>query len=255
MYALVTDYRSYNYNRLKRNLSDIEYIVIHWWNSPSAGPTFEGVCKYLCRIGGDSSAHDVVTAGRVAPIIPLDRVAWHAGGTANPKSIGMELNPWLTDAVYETASQRIADHWETLGRRVPLKPHRQFMNTSCPGPADLDRLYKRASEIYFGVSRPVPDPSPTDDWFDLLMSEMPVLDIKALPAGVFNRDVARFQGLLQAVGIYTAYRQDGLPGEATERACAVAERRYHAGIGADGRTPHYKVGRKLWTSLMTSKVW
>lgn len=138
----------------------IQSITIHWWGDPNQKPTFGGTVAYLCRKGGTSSAHEVIEAGRVAPIVNHADAAWHAGNaTGNATSIGLELNPRCSNEDYETAGERIADLWKHYGK-LPLIPHKDWKATQCPGNYDLGRLRKIAEKYYAGGSAPAPAPVP-----------------------------------------------------------------------------------------------
>lgn len=133
----------------------IEYITIHWWGNPADRPSYEGVVAYLCRLGGNTSAHEIIEAGRVAVIIDHIHAAWHAGNArGNARSIGLELNPRASEGDYQTAAERIRDLWAFYGEK-PLVPHRDWQNTQCPGVYDLDKL-ARLARGSFGVPTPVP---------------------------------------------------------------------------------------------------
>jgi hypothetical protein len=129
-------------------------ITLHWWGDPdhfSDAPDVkdaQGIVKYLCRAGGNSSAHDVVTAGHVYTIVDPDNIAWHAGvWSGNVKSIGIETDPDLQDGTYETLAELVADYWRVYGR-LPLVRHRDWKATACPGPLDVARVLRRANELW-----------------------------------------------------------------------------------------------------------
>lgn len=129
-------------------------ITLHWWNDPdkfSDAADLEdadAVARYLCRDGGNSSAHDVVTAGHVRTIVDPDNIAWHAGVWAgNLKSIGIEVDPDLQDGTYETVAELVADYWRIYGR-LPLVLHRDWKATACPGTLDRGRILRRANELW-----------------------------------------------------------------------------------------------------------
>ena len=123
-------------------------IVIHYWDRPEVKPKFDGVVSWLCRPNGTSSAHYVVEAGKVACLVSPNDRAWHAGALGNPRGIGIECNPRNTAGDRETVAELIADLREAYGN-LPLKPHKAYMNTSCPGNwvNYLDWLSDRANQI------------------------------------------------------------------------------------------------------------
>lgn len=156
-YEYITKYDSPNYSK-GRPQGKPSFIVIHHWGAD--GSKFQGVVNWLCRKGGNSSAHYVVEAGKVACIVDPDDRAWHAGTGGNPRGIGIECRPECTPADLETVAELIADLRKTYGN-LPLYPHKKFMSTACPGryEAKLGWLDKRANEIMKG-QKPAPTPAP-----------------------------------------------------------------------------------------------
>lgn len=158
---------SINYNRDTRGPTS---ITIHWWGEPahhrSGQP--DGVLAWLMGITGNrgSSAHyvaTVITASRepvVYQIVNDADAAWHAGHTdANWNSIGVEMMPWdnitsawQRDALLEVAAELVASLWHRWPnlRNVPLKGHRDWMSTECPGAyyPRLGDIYRRARQLY-----------------------------------------------------------------------------------------------------------
>lgn len=118
----------------------IEGITIHWWDKPENRPTFDGTVRYLGRSGGNTSAHYVAEAGRVACLIAPENAAWHAGSArGNAKTIGIECSPYATDADYATVAELIRDLRAAYGD-LPLYRHSDWYATACPGTWDLARL-------------------------------------------------------------------------------------------------------------------
>ena len=128
-YEYITKYDSPNYTA-GRPLGKPQFIVIHHWGAD--GQKFQNVINYLCRKGGNSSAHYVVEDGKVACIVDPENRAWHAGATGNPQGIGIECRPECTQGDMETVAELIADLRKTYGN-LPLYPHKRFMATACPG--------------------------------------------------------------------------------------------------------------------------
>lgn len=130
----------------------IKGITIHWWGDPSQNPTFEGIVNYLCREGGNTSAHAVVTGTgrRVAWIVNAEDAAWHSGNPeGNATTLGFELDPRCRDQDYDVAAELIADTWKTYGV-LPLYRHSYWSATTCPGNYDLGRLRDLAMKKYNG---------------------------------------------------------------------------------------------------------
>lgn len=141
--------RWYGYNRT------IEGITIHWWGDPNNNPSFEGIVNYLCRDGGNTSAHYVATGTnrRVACIVAPQDTAWHSGSTyGNAKTIGIECDPRARDEDYDVIAELIADIRSAFGD-VPIYSHNMWTATQCPGVYDIERLDKLS---YTKVSH--------DDW-------------------------------------------------------------------------------------------
>lgn len=133
-----TGRRSPNYSQ-GRPAGRPNAIYIHHWGND--GQKFDNVVAYLCRSGGNSSAHYVVQGGRVAEIVSPDNRAWHAGVQGNPRGIGIECRPEMSPEDFETVAALIADLRDRYGA-LPLRGHKDVMNTACPG-----RWYSRLSEL------------------------------------------------------------------------------------------------------------
>ena len=153
-YEYITRFNSPNYTTKQRTAQvfgvarSISGIVIHHWGDPATRPSFSGVISWLCRRGGNSSAHMVIEAGRCACIVPLEGSAWHSGSArGNATTIGLELNPRASEADYATASEVIADLWLYYGV-LPLTKHSYWKATACPGRWDIDRLKEMAMKDY-----------------------------------------------------------------------------------------------------------
>lgn len=130
----------------------ITAITIHHWGV--TGQKFANVVNFLCRKDGNTSAHYVAEAGRVACIVDPDDAAWHAGSAVgNATSVGIECRPEATDADYETVAALVRDLRKTYGD-LPLVPHKKWKATACPGRWDLERLDKLARK-----AAPAPAPA------------------------------------------------------------------------------------------------
>lgn len=123
----------------------LDGIVIHHWGEP--GQTHQGVVDFFCTTGpGQTSAHFVVSAGRIDCIVsPLD-AAWHCPGK-NPSTIGIECRPEATDADYAAVAELVAWLRATYGRPLPLSRHRDWYATACPGVWDLARIDQLAGTV------------------------------------------------------------------------------------------------------------
>lgn len=165
MYTYISQFDSPNYTPAGQTRSvwgrdrNIEAIAIHWWGDPSTNPSFEGVVNYLCRPNGASSAHFVATGTdrRVACIVAPSDNAW-ATNNANPYTIAIECDPRCRDEDYDVVAELVAELRATYGN-LPLVPHKQFAQTSCPGNYDLNRINQIAAtkvaraEDQFGMAK------------------------------------------------------------------------------------------------------
>ena len=128
----------FGYNR------GIEGITIHWWGDPNLNPSFAGIRDYLCRAGGNTSAHFVAsgTGRQVAWIVDAMDVAWHSGSAyGNAKTIGIECDPRCRPEDYDVVAELVADIRSAFGD-VPIYSHNMWVATACPGGYDIDRIDK-----------------------------------------------------------------------------------------------------------------
>lgn len=153
-YQYITQYDSPNYSK-GRPFGRPTAIYIHHWGTD--GQRFTNVVNYLCRKNGNSSAHYVVEAGRVACIVDPDDRAWHAGALGNARGIGIECRPEMSQGDLETVAELIAALRNAYGN-LPLKPHSAVMPTACPGrwKSKLAWLSERANQINAGTPAPTP---------------------------------------------------------------------------------------------------
>ena len=162
-YEYITKFTSPNQNA--RN-SKVKSITIHHWGS--RGQKFDNVVNWLCQKRAGTSAHYVVEAGKVACIVDPDRRAWHAGNSrGNHESIGIECRPEATEGDYATVAALVADLRAVYGN-IPLKRHRDWTSTACPGVWDIGKIDRlaRGSKPSIpavstgGASAPAPKPKP-----------------------------------------------------------------------------------------------
>ena len=146
-YTYITKFTSPNQNA--RN-SKVKSITIHHWGS--RGQKFDNVVNWLCQKRAGTSAHYVVEAGKVACIVDPDRRAWHAGNSrGNHESIGIECRPEATEGDYATVAALVADLRAVYGN-IPLKRHRDWTSTACPGVWDIGKIDRLARGVKPGVS-------------------------------------------------------------------------------------------------------
>ena len=177
--AAVTDVQwSPNYSS-GRPYGDVDSITIHHWGVD--GQSHQNVVNYLCREDGNSSAHYVASAGRVTQLVHDYDRAWHAGPGGNPRSIGIECRPEMTDGDVATVIGLIrairAEHGP-----LPIVGHRDWMSTDCPG-----RWYSHLSELSNGSG------------FVAAQSPAPVVDVNPY-TGKWNKSDG--QGELRCTGVF-----------------------------------------------------
>ena len=160
-YTYITKFTSPNQNA--RN-SKVKSITIHHWGA--RGQKFDNVVNWLCQKRAGTSAHYVVEAGKVACIVDPDRRAWHAGNSrGNHESIGIECRPEATEGDYATVAALVADLRAVYGN-IPLKRHRDWTSTACPGVWDIGKIDRLARGVKpsvpaaskGGASAPAPKP-------------------------------------------------------------------------------------------------
>lgn len=159
-YRYITSYNSPNYTPASQSPSVfgqprvVKGITIHHWGSVATNPQYAGVRDYLCRSGGNTSAHFVATGtGRqVACIVAPGDVAWHSGNaTGNATTIGIECDPRCRDEDYDVVAELVADIRSAYGD-VPIYSHNMWTATSCPGNYNIDRIDRLS---YTKLSAPV----------------------------------------------------------------------------------------------------
>ena len=140
---------NFGYPTGTKNQNKPTMIVIHHWGA--TGQNFNNVVNWLCNKNAYVSAHYVAMGGNVCQLLDLSSAGWHAGKMAtNKASIGIECRPECTNADFETVAELIADIWKQVGKKLPLKGHRDIVATACPGMwyAKLGTLKTRAEYYY-----------------------------------------------------------------------------------------------------------
>lgn len=146
----------------------LENIAIHWWGDPATNPTFDGVVAHLCDPNSQVSAHYVATGtGRqVSCLVDPANISFSTMSD-NPKCISIECDPRCRPEDYDVAAELVADIRSAYGN-LPLVPHRQFVQTDCPGNWDLGRIDQiaagKVSQAEWGqvtdLNPPAPQPTP-----------------------------------------------------------------------------------------------
>lgn len=108
-------------------------VTIHWWNTPDKAGTHDATAAYLARAGGNTSAHYVVSKGRVTRLVDPKNAAWHAGSaTGNATTIGIECDPRDIPGTLPTIAALIQDLEKTYGS-LRIYRHKDWTSTTCPG--------------------------------------------------------------------------------------------------------------------------
>ena len=141
----------------------IDGIVIHHWGV--LGQRHDDVVKFFVSGPGSTSAHFVVSAGRIDCLVSPADAAWHSGNAVgNATTIGIECHPEATDADYATVAELVRYLRDQYGP-LPLSPHRQWNATACPGIWDLPRIDRLA-----GSAAIAPQSSTTTDKLEAIMA-------------------------------------------------------------------------------------
>jgi N-acetylmuramoyl-L-alanine amidase len=82
-------------------------VVVHSTATPSATAADED--KYFHGANRDASAHIFVDWVEAVKIVPLSKVAWHAGYTANHKFYGVELSETSDPAQWAASLENLLD--------------------------------------------------------------------------------------------------------------------------------------------------
>lgn len=153
----------------------IDFYTIHWWGA--YGQTHDGVNNFFVNGPGTTSAHFVTSANRINCLVNPWDAAWHAGNAlGNAASVGIECRPEGSDADYKTVAENLRFLYDTYGKK-PLRPHRYWQATACPGTYDLARLERMADAMVTVPPKPIPPKPPTGDVVDLeYVREVPGLN-------------------------------------------------------------------------------
>ena len=141
------DFRQcWNYSQGREGLSP-DRIVLHHWGAD--GQSHDGVVDFFTRgPGSGTSAHYVVSAGRITQICHDYDTAYHAGNwQINLRSIGIECRPEASEDDVRTVAElvrRIRSEWGNL----PISVHSDYYPTACPGRYHdlIDRINQLSQE-------------------------------------------------------------------------------------------------------------
>lgn len=225
-------------------------ITIHHWGSD--GQNHDNVAHWLSGGGGNNgtSAHEVISAGRVTILAPGDRATWHSGSTAgNGSTIGLECRPEMSAGDWNTLVERCADLEEEWGS-LKYYEHSDWKNTACPGRysgrigalvKEINAEHKRRKS---GSAKPKPQPKPkpkpqrrpfplpAGHWFGVESRD------KRNHSGYWKSDREHIEALQRALGV----KADGIYGPKTRSAVVALQKRN--GLRVDGGA-----GAQVWTAL------
>lgn len=141
------DFRQCRYYSQGRDGLSPDRIILHHWGAD--GQKHDGVVGFFTRgPGSGTSAHYVVSAGRITQICHDYDTAYHAGNwMINLRSIGIECRPEASEEDVRTVAElvrRIRSEWGPL----PLSVHSDYIPTSCPGRYHnlIDRINQLSQE-------------------------------------------------------------------------------------------------------------
>jgi N-acetylmuramoyl-L-alanine amidase len=132
----------------------IESITIHHWGV--FGQTHDGVVNFFLNQSFTTSAHFVVSAGRINCLVSPANAAWAAGNAyGNATSIHIECRPEASEEDYKTVAWLVDWLRDHYGKTLPLIPHRNWQSTACPGIWDLAKVDRLAKAID-ATAKPAP---------------------------------------------------------------------------------------------------
>ena len=137
-----------------------ESITIHHWGS--FGQTHDGINNFFVNRNRNTSAHFVVSDGRINCLVSPANASWAAGNAyGNATSIHIECRPEATDGDYATVAWLVSWLRNVYGN-LPLRPHNSWTATLCPGKWDLGRVDReaRATTTVAPQATPAPAPAP-----------------------------------------------------------------------------------------------
>lgn len=139
----------------------IESITVHHWGV--FGQTHDGVVNFFMNQSKTTSAHFVVSDGRIHCLVSPADASWAAGNAyGNATSIHIECRPEATDGDYETVAWLIDFLRDHYGANLPLMKHSQWSATACPGNWNLDRLNAMARAVDEVLEPIAPTPAPQE---------------------------------------------------------------------------------------------
>lgn len=195
-----------------------EFIVIHWYGDPNTAGDVHATAGYLSRVTHASVNFVCGSAGgegHVYCLINPTQIAYGQGdganGVGNTRGISIECDPRMRPEDLEVAAQTVARIRRDFGIVFPLRPHKDFTKTACPGTyeAKLQWISDRALQINGQAAAPapiqpapvLPGPSnpaayvPDDHW---LVEPGETMTQIAAHFGVGVAELAKFNGIADA---------------------------------------------------------
>lgn len=124
-------------NFIEGNIS-VNCIIVHHWDDPAKKPSYLGVINGFLKKDG-LAPHYVVDDNHITQLVRESNRAQHAGPNGNGVGIGIEFDPNGGDKMYANARALVADIRKRRGN-IPIKPHSNFVATTCPGELNLAKL-------------------------------------------------------------------------------------------------------------------
>jgi len=138
-------------------------ITIHWWGDGTGASNHDNIVNYLNGKGAQGqapTANYVVSDAKITECVAPENVAW-TSGNGNATTVGIEIQPTLTDEGYKKMGWLIWQLEQRFGRRLALYPHNHWVSTECPGTLDINRMRAEADKWAAGGYNPAPAPTPT----------------------------------------------------------------------------------------------
>lgn len=186
----------------------LESITIHHWGS--FGQTHDGVVDFFVNRNKNTSAHFVVSDGRIHCLVSPANASWAAGNAyGNATSIHIECRPEATEGDYRTVAWLVS-YLRTHYGNLPLKPHNSWSATACPGQWDLNRVD--------AMSRSTPTPTSTTPEENPEMTSAQMLELKQFIQSEINKSI---NAMWATEGVTQSLIQDVAKGLNTIKAGAV----------------------------------
>lgn len=211
-----------------------QFIAIHWYGDPNTAGDVHATARYLAGVTHASVNFVCGSAGgelHAYCLVNPTQIAYGQGdgadGYGNKHGISIECDPRMRPADLEAVAQVVAKIRKDFGVNFPLRPHKHFTNTQCPGTyeARLGDISRRADEINSGkpaapapapvvkpaASKPAPAPAgtnyiPNTHWKVERKTPAETLGQVAQWAGVSVDAIAKFNGIKNVNVIHVGER-------------------------------------------------